>query len=349
MKFRYYSALLLCASLSPAMAQVASHAPTTMKTMMGASASKSPAVAPGSSLQVSGKAVARVNGVVLTDRDLLREMFAIFPYARVHNGFPKAQEAEIRRGALEMIEYEELVYQEAERKKMTIPAARLKQAEAAYRNNFQSDEDFKEFLRVEMNGSMEQMRRQVRRSLLIEAYLKAEVDAKSKVTLAEARAFYDQNPKAFLHGEKFAFQTISIMPPETASAEVKQKARLKAEDALKQAKATKTPEEFGLLAEKISEDDFHVNMGDHKMVARENLPPQMLKAMATMHPGQVSGLLQFGPFFTIFRLNAHVPAGKVKFDEVKDKLLSDLHKTKYDRLRGILDKRLRQQGKVEEL
>jgi hypothetical protein len=41
--------------------------------------------------------------------------------------------------------------------------------------------------------------------------------------------------------------------------------------------------------------------------------------------------------------------GKVKFDEVKDKLLSDLHKTKYDRLRGILDKRLRQQGKVEEL
>jgi hypothetical protein len=50
--------------------------------------------------QVSDKPVARVNGTVLTDRDLLREMFAIFPYAKQHNGFPKAQEASIRQGAL---------------------------------------------------------------------------------------------------------------------------------------------------------------------------------------------------------------------------------------------------------
>jgi hypothetical protein len=39
------------------------------------------------------KPVARVNGTVLTDRDLLREMFTIFPYARQHNGgVPKAME-----------------------------------------------------------------------------------------------------------------------------------------------------------------------------------------------------------------------------------------------------------------
>jgi hypothetical protein len=70
---------------------------------------------------VSDKPVARVNGAVLTDRDLLREMFAIFPYARQHNGFPKAQEASIRQGALEMIIFEELVYQEAMRRKLTVP------------------------------------------------------------------------------------------------------------------------------------------------------------------------------------------------------------------------------------
>ena len=76
-------------------------------------------------LQVSDKPVARVNGAVLTDRDLLREMYAIFPYAQQHNGFPKAQEAAIRQGALEMIIFEELVYQEAERRKLAIPAERL--------------------------------------------------------------------------------------------------------------------------------------------------------------------------------------------------------------------------------
>ena len=73
-------------------------------------------------MQVTGKAVARINGAVLTDRDLLREMLAMFPYARIHSGFPKDQEASIRQGALQMIEFEdELVYQEAERRKMTIP------------------------------------------------------------------------------------------------------------------------------------------------------------------------------------------------------------------------------------
>ncbi len=75
-------------------------------------------------LQVSDKPVARVNGAVLTDRDLLREMFTIFPYAHQHNGFPKAQEAAIRQGALEMIIFEELVYQEAVRRKLTVSAGK---------------------------------------------------------------------------------------------------------------------------------------------------------------------------------------------------------------------------------
>ena len=73
---------------------------------------------------MSDKPVARVNGAVLTDRDLLREMYTIFPYAQQHNGFPKAQEAAIRQGALEMIIFEELVYQEAERRKLTISPKR---------------------------------------------------------------------------------------------------------------------------------------------------------------------------------------------------------------------------------
>ena len=35
-----------------------------------------------------------MNGAVLTDRDLLREMYTIFPYAKQHNGgFPQAMES----------------------------------------------------------------------------------------------------------------------------------------------------------------------------------------------------------------------------------------------------------------
>jgi peptidyl-prolyl cis-trans isomerase SurA len=349
MKVQFCTAALLCAAFATASAQVASHAPTTMKSSVVAQAPSSAAANVVPSMQVVGKPVVRINGTVLTDRDLLREMYTIFPYARIHSGFPKSQEAQIRMGALKMIEYEELVYQEAERRKLTIPLARLNQAEAEYRGKFPGDEEFREYLKLECNGSLQVMRRQIRRSLLIEALLKAELNEKSKVSLTEARAFYDKNPKQFQHGELFAFQTISIMPADDSSAEVKQQARKRAEDALKQAKATKSYEEFGLLAEKLSEDDFKVNMGDHKSVERERLPAELLKPAAAMQPGQVSELLQFGSFYTIFRLNGHTPAGVVKFEEIKDRLVSDLHKTKYDRLRENLDKKLRLNAKVVEL
>lgn len=300
-------------------------------------------------MDVTGKPVVRINGSVLTDRDLLREMFAIFPYAKVHNGFPKSQEPDIRRGALEMIEYEELVYQEAERRKMTIPEARLKKAEAEYRSKFQSEEDFDQYVKTELNGSMQLYRQQIRRSLLIEALLKVEVGDRSNVSLAEARAFYNKNPKQFTHAELFGFQTISIMPAENSGAEVRQLARKRAEDALKQAKATKTYQEFGLLAEKLSEDDYRVNLGDHKLVEREKMPPEMVKKALAMEPGQISDIIQAGTFYFFFRLNAHVPAGKVAFEEVKDRLFKDLQKTKYDKLRADFDKRLRQHAKVEEV
>ena len=104
MRYQLPISAFLAVALSAASAQVASHAPTAIANTASAQTS---------ALQVSDRPVARVNGAVLTDRDLLREMYAIFPYAQQHNGFPKAQEAEIRQGALEMIIFEELVYQEA--------------------------------------------------------------------------------------------------------------------------------------------------------------------------------------------------------------------------------------------
>jgi len=339
-------------AVSSAFAQVASHAPTVVKPMTVANAAAplasvaSPSVSP---MTVTNKPVVRINGTELTDRDLLREMLTIFPYARQHNGFPKGEEEKIRTGALKMIEFEELVYQEAERRGMTIPPAKLTKAQAEFREQFPNDEAYDDYLKTEMQGSKQALRKKIRRSLLIEALLKAEVEDKSKVSLVEARAYYDKNPKLFLQGEKLAIQSISIMPSDKAGDAAKKEARKRAEEACGQAKATKSYEEFGLLAEKISEDDYRVNMGDHHEVDAGKLPPEILKAARAMQPGQVSGLLQLGNFYTCFRLNEHKPAGKLTFAQAKDRLRQDMQKEKYEKLRAGLDKKLRQNAKVEEL
>src|SRR5579864_1546371 len=322
-------------------AQVASH--TTTPVLAPATASVT------SPLQVSDKPVARVNGAVLTDRDLVREMFAIFPYAKQHNGFPKTQEAAIRQGALEMIIFEELVYQEAGRRKVAIAAARLNQAEADFRKQFNSPDQYQQYLQIEMHGSRQALRKQIQRSLVIEQVLKGEVEDKSAVSLAEVKAYYDKYPARFQQGESFNFQSISILPPRDgkASADVVKENRKRAEEALRQAQATKSYQEFGLLAEKISEDDFRVNMGDHKAVSREQLPPQFIQAASAMQAGQVSGLIQIENAFTIFRLNAHNPPRKQSLADVKANLRVELQKSKYERLRPNLAKSLRTKAKIE--
>jgi parvulin-like peptidyl-prolyl isomerase len=325
---------------------VASHTPTLVTPKPANNAAPmSPAPAPPS----PGSPVARVNGAVLTDQDLMREIEAIFPYAKIHNGVPKDMEPEMRKGALEMIIFEELLYQEALREKRTVAPERLQRAEVEFRKQFPTEQEYKQVVQNEVHGSKQLLREKIRRSLLIEDMLKTEVNTKAKVTEAAALAYYKANPKNFQRPETFSIQTISIVPPANPTPEMAQEARKKAENAVKQAKAAKSYKDFGLLAEKISEDDWHVNMGDRKSVERDKLPPPVVSAALVMKPGQVSDLIQLGPAYTLFRLNSHVPAGIVAFAEVKAKLMTDMQKSKTDQLRAELNKKLRKTAKIEVL
>jgi peptidyl-prolyl cis-trans isomerase SurA len=338
MKYQLPICVFLAMAIPAASAQVASHAPTAIANV--ASAQTSP-------VQVSDKPVARVNGAVLTDRDLLREMYTIFPYAQQHNGFPKAQEAEIREGALEMIIFEELVYQEAVRRKLAIPAEKLNRAQDEFRKQFNSPAQYQQYLQTEMHGSEQQLRQQMRRSLLIEQVLQTDVELRATVSAAELQAYYEKNAARFKQAETFTFQSISVVPPLKATPQQAAQARAKAESALRQAKVTKTYQEFGLLAEKISEDDFRVNLGDHKVVSSDQLPPQVIKALQALQPGQITGLIQIESAYTIIRLNAHTPARKKPLSEVKNELKTNLQKSKYEKLRSNLAKQLRAKAKIE--
>ncbi|HUB82802.1 MAG TPA: peptidyl-prolyl cis-trans isomerase [Bryobacteraceae bacterium] len=298
--------------------------------------------------RLKSQPVARVNGTVLTQGDLLREMYTIFPYARTHNGFPKAMESDIRVGAMKMIEFEELVYQDARRRGLTITPAKLDRAMADFKAEF-SAEEYKAYLTGEMGGSLDKLRAQIRRSMLIDLALKMQVTDRAVTTLAEAKIYYDQNPNEFRIPESYAVQTISIFPPNNAKPSQLKETVKRANDALLRAKATKTYNDFGLLAEQLSDDDYRVNMGDHHAVDRAKLPPDLVPAILSMKPGQMSGLIQVGQAFCIVRLNSHIPQGMKSFAEVKDDLRGRLEKKKTEQLRQALNRRLRAAAKVEEL
>jgi len=339
MKYKFPICIFLLLAFAAAGAQVASHAPTVF--------TQPPAPAPAAGPQAAGKPVARVNGSVLTEADLVREEYSIFPYARQHNGLPKDMEPQIRDGAMKMIIFEELVYQETLRRKMTVSAAKMQHAEADFRKQFATPEEFNALLQSEFHGSEKLLEEKIRRSLMIDAFLKSEVENKSTVSPAEVRAYYDKNPARFEHPESYTFQTISVLPPEKATAEQLKEGRKRADDALRQAKATKTAEEFGLLAEKISDDDYRVMMGQHKPIPVDQLAPQVVKALLAMKVGDVSDVIQIEQAHTIVRLGEHTPAGETKFEDVKAQLEKELQQNKTNQIRAALDKKLRQNAKIE--
>ena len=334
------SALLLLGTVASAWGQVPSHTPTYVPQAFSST----------TAFQAVGRPVVRVNGAVLTDRDLLREMLTIFPYARIHNGFPKALEADIRAGAMKMIIFEELVYQEAKRRKMTIPPEQLARALAEFRQQFHSPQEYQQFVQGEFQGSQKLLQAKVERSLLIDQLLKQEVADRAVISAADVKAYYDQHPERFRIPDSFSFQSISFLPPRNATAPQAKEGRKRAENALRQAKATKSYDEFGLLAERISEDDFRVMMGDHRAADRAKLPQAVVTALEAMQPGQVSDIIEFDvDAYTILRLNAHIPAGMQKFETIKDGLREQLKKEKTEQLRSALATKLSKNAKIERL
>ncbi len=314
-------------------AQVASHAPTV------ASQANPPAA--------DNKPVVRVNGSILTESDLMREELTIFPYARQHGGIPKDLEPQIRDGALKMIVFEELVYQKALRDHWTVQPPKLRAAETAFRKQFATPEEFQQVLAQQFNGSNKLLQQKIQRSLLIDEFLQKEVEEKSAVSLAEARAYYDRHADEFQRPETYTFQTISMLPPQNANAGQLKEERTRAEHALEQARTTKSAEAFGLLAEKISEDDYRVMMGQHKPIPVDQLAPQVVTALRAMKPGDVSGLIQVDQIYTIVRLQAHTPAGKNSFIDVKQQLQKKLEQSKQETLRTQLDRTLHQNARIQ--
>jgi peptidyl-prolyl cis-trans isomerase SurA len=320
-----------------------SHASTVKKT---SPATASIAAASAANL----KPVVRVNGAVITELDVRREMYAIFPYAQQHGGsFPKELEPEIRKGAVDMVIFEELLYQEAKLQNRTVSPERLNKAEAAFLRQFPDKATFDQYLKIEMNGSKAAMREKIRRSLLIEQMLKTEVDSKTVVTSAMAKAYYDANGKQFEHGETFSIQTISILPPENASKATLAEAAAKIKDIVRLAKATKTYREFGLIAEQVSEDDWRTQLGDRKAMKAGELPPEILKACRALKIEGVSDAIAVGRAWVVLRLNAHSPAGKTPFVEAKKKIQSDLQTQKRVEIRSALNQQLHKGAKIEML
>jgi parvulin-like peptidyl-prolyl isomerase len=300
---------------------VSSHAPTA-PTVPAAPATASAPLPPTA-------VVARVNGVALTQADLTEAEQALFPYYQQHNGrIPASAEPEIHQEALHRIVLDELQYQEARRRNLKLSEPRLQKGLQELVRKFGSRQAYHAAI-VKKYGSEAAFERRVRRNLLVRQLWDLEVTRKSLVTPAELRAYYQKNPANFVRPESVSIQSISFIFPADATEQQKEKSRNQAEGLLAKARACKNYEEFGVLAEQVSEDPWHVMMGDHKWVHRGQVDPQF-EPIFSMKPGETSSVLESKEGFHILRLNDHQAQRQMTFDEIRDRLRKDLQAKRRD-------------------
>ena len=290
--------------------------------------------------------VARVNDVNLKNEDLARVMRQIFPYYAIHGGrVPPEKEPEIRREALDRIILEELLYQEAHRRGIQAPEAKIKARIATVRKDYASEEEFRSAV-VAMSGSEAALRQKIRRAVIAETLWEQEVVKPARVTPAGVRRFYQQNPKRFTQPESVWLQTISFEVRKDAFPAERELTRQKAEEVLKQARAARTPNEFGALAGKHSTDDWRVMNGDHRWVHRGTLETA-LEVAFSLKPGETSGLVSSSYGFHILRVNGHRSPRLAPFPEVKESLTRSLNKQRLEERKKNFAAKLRVRAKIE--
>ena len=293
--------------------------------------------------------IASVNGVVLKQAELDEEMQLLFPYYSIHGGrVPPSAEAEIRRRAMQSVVQHELIYQEARRRGLRVPELTWQKRLRQLRQGFVSKQAY-EAAAIKKYGSVAEFERRLRRSMLIEQLWDVEVTRKSVPTAVAVRAYYFSHRAQYVRPDAVWLQTITVKFPKNSSAEQKKAARDIAEKILVKAKAAKNYEEFGILAEQLSQDDWRVMMGDHKWVHRGSVTTDIEPTLFALKAGETSGLVESSEGYLIMRANDRQAARQMSLAEMSASIGQQLENDKREKRSKEFEMLLRSKAEIDVL
>ncbi len=243
----------------------------------------------------TGQVLAEVNGSVITTDDFKRELDNLPPYLK-----PMAGTLEGKKEMLETMVIRELILQQA--KKDGIDKSQL------------------------VADKLEDLKKRV----IVEAFLKKKVEEQANVTDAELQKFYDQNKEKFKSGDEVRASHILV------------KSEKEAQDVLSQLKAGA---KFEDLAKKYSIDSAAAKGGDLGWFSKGAMLPEFEKVAFSLKEGDVSGIVKTKFGYHIIKLTGKRPAGLRSFADVKDQIKAALMPTKQQEVFQKLKEDLKKNSK----
>jgi peptidyl-prolyl cis-trans isomerase C len=251
----------------------------------------------------------------------------------------------VYRQALQQAIMRELLFQDAVKRKIAANDAQVEQTYNEARVRFKDDKAWEAMLKGQ-GWDPQAFRNELRVHHTIQALLaKVAEEAGAQTTDQEAQAFYDSHPAVFDSGERVRASHILVRLPEGATGPAKEEMRKKAEALLQRVRAK---EDFAALAKQSSEDPGSArNGGDLGAFGRGQMVPPFEQAAFALKPGEVSGIVETPFGFHIIKVTEKIPARKLPFAEVKERLKLEMVQQKRQQAQQSYLNSLRAKAKIE--
>lgn len=285
--------------------------------------------------------IARVNGEEIKKAELQDAITSL--EGQAGRPVPAEERDQVFRAVLNQLVTGHVLLQESRTRKVTVADTEIEAKIGELRQRFPTEDEFKKAL-ASRNLTVEKIREELRKQLVIEKMIETEVTPQVSVNDQDVKNFYDQNPAQFQQPEQYRASHILVMVPQGATPAQKQEARGKIDGVLKQVKAGG---DFAELARANSQDGSASQGGDLNFFSRGQMVEPFQKAVESLQVGQVSEVVetQFG--FHIIKLTEKKPGRTVPLAEVNKKIAEYLvMQQKQQRATGFVES-LRAKSKVE--
>lgn len=270
---------------------------------------------------VADGAAAIVNGSVIPLKTYNGQVQAIVQqYTSQGVNFQEAQLADLKIKVLNNLIDQELLYQDAILKGLTISNEAVKAQLDAVKGQYRDEATYINAL-ASQGMTEEEVKADISRSLLVEDYITSKFGSLITIKDSESMKFYEENSQYFSKPEQVRASHILIKVEPDAVESVKK-------DALERIKAIKVRldggEEFSELARNLSEGPSNVNGGDLGSFGRGQMVKSFEDAVFTMNVGDISGVVETKFGYHIIKLTSKTAQTSVPFEEVKEQIVDHL-------------------------
>ena len=287
---------------------------------------------------------AEINGVVITQGQFDKELnIHLDRVAQQGRQIPDNKLAGLKEDILDGLIERELLFQESKKAGIQIKEAAVEAQLADIKKRFPSEAQYEAAL-TQMNLNEVEVKSQIERGLAIRDLIDQKITNQIKISDAETKAYYDNNPQMFKQPEQIKASHILIKVDATAAQAQKKEARDKIETVQQKVKAG---DDFAQLAKEYSEGPSKTRGGDLGYFRRGQMVKPFEDVAFAMKTNEVSSIVETRFGYHIIKVYDKKPAQTLAYADVKEKISQRMKQEEIEKQAAEYISQLKKDAKIE--